>query len=72
MKTQSVVHTHIEVTDTLARLYLFMAQSMDRRMSEADYDRYPRVFIRGSETGVCGRRVDGSRDDVVAGSADWS
>ena len=35
MTVQSAVHNHIEITDTLARLYLFLAQSMDRCVSEA-------------------------------------
>ena len=43
MTVQSAVHSHIDVTDTLARLYLFLAQSMDRCVSEA-------VRINYSET----------------------
>ena len=35
MTVQSTVHNHIEITDALARLYLFLAQSMDRCVSEA-------------------------------------
>lgn len=35
MTVQSAVHNHIDITDTLARLYLFLAQSMDRCVSEA-------------------------------------
>ena len=34
MTIQSTVHSHIEITDMLARLYLFLAQSMDRCVSE--------------------------------------
>ncbi len=35
MTVESTVHSHIDITDTLARLYLFLAQSMDRCLSEA-------------------------------------
>ncbi len=41
MNAQSVVHSHIDITDTLARLYLFLAQSMDRCVSEAARINYP-------------------------------
>ena len=41
MNVQSAVHSHIDVTDTLARLYLFLAQSMDRCVSEAARINYP-------------------------------
>lgn len=46
MKTQSVVHSHIDVTDTLARLYLFLAQSMDRCVSEAARISYPEAELQ--------------------------
>lgn len=46
MKTQSVVHSHIQVTDTLARLYLFLAQSMDRCVSEAARVGYPEAELQ--------------------------
>jgi hypothetical protein len=35
MNAQSSVHSHIDVTDALARLYLFMAQSIDYCANEA-------------------------------------
>lgn len=35
MTVQSTVHSHIDITDALARLYVFLAQSMDRCVSEA-------------------------------------
>lgn len=41
MVVQSTVHSHIDITDTLARLYLFLAQSMDRCVSEAARIDYP-------------------------------
>jgi hypothetical protein len=46
MTTQAVVHSHIDVTDTLARLYLFLAQSMDRCVSEAARISYPEVELQ--------------------------
>jgi len=46
MKTPSVIHNHIEVTDTLARLYLFLAQSMDRCVSEAARISYPEAELQ--------------------------
>jgi hypothetical protein len=33
MNVQSTVESHIDITDTLARLYLFLAQSLDRCVS---------------------------------------
>jgi len=46
MKAQSVVHSHIDVTDTLARLYLFLAQSIDRCVSEAAQINYPEADLQ--------------------------
>lgn len=46
MKAQSVVYNHIEVIDTLARLYLFLAQSIDRCMSEAARVSYPEAELQ--------------------------
>jgi hypothetical protein len=46
MKAQSVVHSHIDVTDTLARLYLFLAQSMDRCVSDAARISYPEAELQ--------------------------
>ena len=46
MKAQSVVHRHIEVTDTLARVYLFLAQSMDRCLSEIARIDYPEAELQ--------------------------
>jgi hypothetical protein len=46
MNVQSVVHSHIDVTDTLARLYLFLAQSMDRCVSEAARINYPEAELQ--------------------------
>jgi hypothetical protein len=41
MTVQSAIHSHIDITDALARLYLFLAQSMDRCVSEAARINYP-------------------------------
>ena len=46
MKAQSVVHSHIDVTDTLARLYLFLAQSIDRCVSDAARINYPEAELQ--------------------------
>jgi len=35
MTTQATVSSHIESTDALSRLYLFLAQAMDRGLDEA-------------------------------------
>ncbi|MBH0188547.1 MAG: hypothetical protein HP493_06750 [Nitrospira sp.] len=45
MNAQSAVHSHIDVTDVLARLYLFLAQSMDRCVSEAARINYPEAEL---------------------------
>lgn len=41
MNTQSTVQSQIGITDTLARLYLFLGQSLDRCVSEAARISYP-------------------------------
>lgn len=41
MNAQSTVLSHIDITDTLVRLYLFLAQSMDRCLSEAARISFP-------------------------------
>jgi hypothetical protein len=46
MNAQSTVQSHIEITDTLARLYLFLAQSMDRCVSEAARISYPEAELQ--------------------------
>ena len=45
MNAQSAVHSHIDITETLARLYLFLAQSMDRCVSEAARINYPEAEL---------------------------
>lgn len=46
MTVQSAVHSHIDITDTLARLYLFLAQSMDRCVIEAARINYPEAELQ--------------------------
>ena len=41
MTVQTHVHSHLDITDTLARLYLFLAQSMDRCVDEDTRTNYP-------------------------------
>ena len=41
MNVQPTGESHIDITDTLARLYLFLAQSLDRCVSEAARISYP-------------------------------
>ena len=46
MNTPSIVYSHVDVTSTLARLYLFLTQSMDRCMSEAAGINYPEAELQ--------------------------
>ena len=46
MDVQSAVHRHIDVTDALARLYLFLAQSMDRCVSDAARISFPEAELQ--------------------------
>ncbi len=47
MNAQSTtVRSHIDITDALARLYLFLAQSMDRCVSEAARISYPEAELQ--------------------------
>ena len=41
MNTQSTAHDHIDITETLVRLYVFLAQSLDRCLNEAARATYP-------------------------------
>ena len=41
MNAQSTAHGHIDVTETLVRLYVFLAQSLDRCWNEAARTSYP-------------------------------
>ena len=46
MNAPTIVQSHIDITDTLARLYLFLAQSMDRCVSEAARISYPEAELQ--------------------------
>ena len=46
MTVQSTVHSHIDITDALARLYVFLAQSMDRCESEAARINYSEADVQ--------------------------
>jgi len=46
MNAPSTVYSHIDITDTLARLYLFLAQSLDRCVSEAARISYPEAELQ--------------------------
>jgi hypothetical protein len=48
MNAQPTVQSHIDITDTLARLYLFLAQSLDRCVSEAARISYPEPQFQAS------------------------
>jgi hypothetical protein len=48
MNAQPTIQSHIEITDTLARLYLFLAQSLDRCVSEAARISYPEPQFQAS------------------------
>ena len=39
--TQLATHTHIEITETLVRLYVFLAQDLDRCLDETARRTYP-------------------------------
>jgi len=41
MNAQSTAHAHIDITETLVRLYVFLAQNLDRCLNEAVRTSYP-------------------------------
>lgn len=47
MHAQSAVHSHIDITDTLVTLYLFLAQTIDRCLSEAARSGDPETALQG-------------------------
>lgn len=47
MHAQPTVDSHIDVTDTLVRLYVFLAQTIDRCLSEAARISYPETVLQG-------------------------
>jgi len=58
MKPQSVVHNHIDITNTLARLYLFLAQSMDRCVDEEALVNYPEAELQSHLAAAKARALD--------------
>lgn len=46
MNAPFTVHHHVDITDTLSRLYLFLAQSVDRCVSEAARISYPETELQ--------------------------
>ena len=46
MNVQSAVSSHIAITEALVRLYLFLAQSIDRCVSEAARINYPEAELQ--------------------------
>lgn len=46
MNAEATVHSHIDITDTLVRLYVFLAQHMDRCISEAARISYPEADLQ--------------------------
>jgi hypothetical protein len=48
MQVQVIAHSHIDITDTLVRLYVFLAQSMDRCLSEATRISYPESELQSN------------------------
>lgn len=48
MQVQVIAHSHIDITDTLVRLYVFLAQSMDRCLSEAARISYPESELQSN------------------------
>lgn len=48
MMTSSNAQSHIDITDKLVRLYLFLAQSIDRCLSEAARISYPESELQSN------------------------
>jgi hypothetical protein len=46
MKGALVVHSHIEITETLVRLYVFLAQTLDRCLNEVARRTYPEQALQ--------------------------
>jgi len=46
MNVQATIQSHIDVTDSLVRLYLFLAQTIDRCVSEATRINYPEAELQ--------------------------
>ena len=71
MNIQSATHSHIDITDTLARLYLFLAQSLDRCVSEAARISYPEAEFQSNLASIRATVLDMlSVNQVVKGKVE--
>jgi hypothetical protein len=71
MNTSSTVQSHIDITDTMARLYVFLAQSLDRCVSEAARISYPEPQFQASLASTKARVLDMlSVNQVVKGKVE--
>ncbi|HEU4686036.1 MAG TPA: hypothetical protein VFS39_16135 [Nitrospira sp.] len=71
MNAQSIGYRHIDITDTLARLYLFLAQSLDRCVSEAARISYPESQFQARLASTRGTVLDMlSVNQVVKGKVE--
>ncbi|MBI4401833.1 MAG: hypothetical protein HY581_09405 [Nitrospirae bacterium] len=58
MSSQSAVPSHIEVTETLVRLYVFLAQYLDRCHDEAARQSFPEKELQAHLTTTRARMMD--------------
>ena len=71
MNAPSTVHSHIDITDGLVRLYLFLAQSLDRCVSEAARISYPESQFQARLASTRGTVLDMlSVNQVVKGKVE--
>jgi len=84
MNGQLVVHSHIEITETLVRLYVFLAQHLDRCLNEAARQTYPEQELQShlastraemmeilSVDAVALKKVERECDRVITLSAEY-
>lgn len=84
MSPQSTVPSHIELTETLVRLYVFLAQYLDRCLDEAARRSFPETELQGhlsatkakvmdllSVNRVVKTKVQAECDRVLALGAAW-
>ena len=58
MNNQLTAHTHIEITETLVRLYVFLAQNLDRCLNEAARRTYPEHELQSHLAGTRGEIME--------------
>jgi hypothetical protein len=56
MNGQLTAHSHIEITETLVRLYVFLAQDLDRCLNEAARRTYPEQELHSHPAHLHGPR----------------